>query len=153
MRIHDLDLWSHVPKPEVLRFIHVVHRLKMQNVDPELVEKTWWRGKDLRHHCNDDYGWYEPWHIGDGLHHLLEPLPVNFVQKYCNTIGRGKVKTIFNRLRESVFLNALQNAGSSKKRLKYLKPTHSVPKMPFPGRYFLNASTLPIIGMYLKTMK
>ena len=42
-------------------------------------------------------------------------------------IGMGKLITKFIRLRTSVLRNARQNAGSFQKRLKYVRPTHSVP--------------------------
>ena len=68
-------------------------------------------------------------------------------------MGMGKFTTRLSRLNTSVFLKALQKAGSDQKREKYCKPTHSVPNGPMPGRYRRKASTLPNIGAYLNTMK
>ncbi|MDD3162504.1 MAG: hypothetical protein PHH94_00455 [Sphaerochaetaceae bacterium] len=68
-------------------------------------------------------------------------------------IGRGKEKTMFRTESVKVFRKALQKAGSLKNNLKYLSPTHSVPKGPSPGRYRLKARIFPNIGIYLKRMK
>ncbi len=37
------------------------------------------------------------------------------------------------------------------KRVKFLKPTHSLPQMPLKGLYFWNAISTPPMGAYLNT--
>ena len=69
----------------------------------------------------------------------------------ASKIGAGKLNNSLRRLIFKVLKSAVNADVLEKKVSKCLKPTHGLPKIPFPILKSLNAKISPYIGPYEKT--
>ena len=75
------------------------------------------------------------------------PLLKTRFSRNASRMGAGNPHKSPNRLSFSVFIRYRIKSGDDRKRLKWLKPTHSLPKIPLMGLYSVNAISTPPMGM------
>ena len=78
------------------------------------------------------------------------PVLLNSFKNSAKKIGNGNPIIKSPIFKINVFFTANQNSLDPNASLKYLKPTHGDSQIPLKMLYFLNATTMYSIGLYLK---
>ena len=77
---------------------------------------------------------------------LMPLLRIRFSRK-ASRIGAGNPHSKPKMLSFRVFIRYRIKSGDDRNRVKWLKPTHSLPRIPLMGLYSVNAIKTPPMGM------